>query len=96
MSQDSEKPLRLFVDPFAAWRQFALKTAEMIAASACAGAAQASAVRVAVIDTREPARAAALPPEMPEAVRAPKAKASALPASKARGRKKHKKRARRQ
>lgn len=105
MSQDSEKPLRLFVDPFAAWRQFALKTAEMIAASACAGAAQASAVRVAVIDNREPARAAALPTaaraaalptEMPEAVRAPKAKASALPASKARGRKKHKKRARRQ
>ena len=95
MSQDSEKPLRLFVDPFAAWRQFALKTAEMIAASAYAGAAQASAVRVAVIDNRESARPALPRSAMPEPVRAPKAKAPASPASKASGRKKYKKRARR-
>lgn len=52
MNQDQEKPLRLFVDPFAAWRELALKTAEMIAASAQAGAATASSVRVAVIDER--------------------------------------------
>ncbi len=52
MNRDQEKPLRLFVDPFAAWRELALKTAEMIAASAQAGAATASRVRVAVIDER--------------------------------------------
>lgn len=54
MSQDQEKPLRLFVDPFAAWRELAFKTAEMIAASAQAGVARASAVRVAVLDERPP------------------------------------------
>ena len=54
------RPLRLFVDPFAAWRELAFKTAEMIAASAHAGAVSASPVRVAVIDEREaPPRAAA-------------------------------------
>ena len=53
MSRDQDKPLRLFVDPFAAWRELAFKTAEMIAASAHAGAASASRrVRVAVIDER--------------------------------------------
>lgn len=54
MSQDREKPLRLFMDPFAAWRELALKTAQMIAASAQAGAARAARVRVAVI--KEPER----------------------------------------
>ena len=53
MSQDQGKPLRLFMDPFAAWRELALKTAQMIVASAQAGAAGASRVRVAVIDERE-------------------------------------------
>jgi hypothetical protein len=57
MSQDPPKPLRLFVDPFAAWRELAFKTAEMIAASAHAGAARVSAPRVAVIDERPPAPA---------------------------------------
>lgn len=52
MTRDERKPLRLFVDPFAAWREFALKTAEMIAASAQAGAASCRA-RVAVIDERD-------------------------------------------
>jgi len=54
MSQDQEKPLRLFVDPFAAWRELAFKTAEMIAASAHAGVARVSPPRVAVIDERPP------------------------------------------
>jgi hypothetical protein len=52
MTRDEGKPLRLFVDPFAAWRELAFKTAEMIAASVQAGAA-ASRARVAVIDQRE-------------------------------------------
>lgn len=54
MSQNPPKPLRLFVDPFAAWRELAFKTAEMIAASAHAGVARVSAPRVAVIDERPP------------------------------------------
>ena len=68
MSRDQGKPLRLFVDPFAAWRELALKTAEMIAASAQAGAASASRARVAAIDERPGAAAA-------ERARAPKANA---------------------
>ena len=52
MNPGSKTPLRLFVDPFAAWRQLALKTAEMITTSAYAGAARASALRVAVIEER--------------------------------------------
>ena len=59
MSQDQGKPLRLLVDPFAAWRELALKTAEMIVASAQAGAASASRVRVAAIDERTRAKATA-------------------------------------
>ena len=85
MSQDQRKPLRLFVDPFSAWRELAFKTAEMIAASAQAGAASARSVRVAVID--EPQRAA---PIAPPTVRAGK---RAQP--KAASKKKHKKRAKR-
>lgn len=81
MSQDQGKPLRLFVDPFAAWRELALKTAEMLAASAQAGAASATRVRVAVIDERQ------APVSAPVSAPAPAAKATAG--------KKHKKRARR-
>lgn len=61
MSRQSENPVRLFIDPFAAWRELALKTGEMILASAQAGAARASTVRVAVIDERQPAPPAARP-----------------------------------
>ena len=61
MSQDQGKPLRLFVDPFAAWRELAFKTAEMIAATAHAGAVSASSVRVAVIDERPRAAARQAP-----------------------------------
>jgi hypothetical protein len=74
MSQDQEKPLRLFVDPFAAWRELAFKTAEMIAASAQAGVARASGVargsstRVAVIGERPraPAPKAAIGKKKPK------------------------------
>lgn len=68
MSQDPRKPLRLFVDPFAAWRELAFKTAEMIAASAQAGAARVAAARVVVTD--EGQRTAA-----PKATPAPRATA---------------------
>lgn len=85
MSQDQDKPLRLFIDPFAAWRELALKTAEMIAASAQAGAASASGVRVAVIDERQSQPRSAPAARPPEHKHAPKAT----------GKKKHKKRAKR-
>lgn len=85
MSQDQGKPLRLFVDPFSAWRELAFKTAEMIVASAQAGAASARPVRVAVIGERQPAVPAA-PPAAARRKRAP---------AKAASRKKHKKRAKR-
>lgn len=68
MSQDQEKPLRLFMDPFAAWRELAFKTAQMIAASAQAGAARAAPVRVAVLEERErPAQRPAEPARPPKA-----------------------------
>ena len=86
MSQDQGKPLRLFVDPFAAWRELAFKTAEMIAASAHAGAASAYRVRVAVLDERPSA-----PPPVQPRTMAP-ARASAR---KVTTKKRNKKRARR-
>lgn len=82
MSERQEKPVRLFVDPFAAWRELAFKTAEMIAASAQAGAAAAPGVRVAAIDGRPPA---------PAARKAAKAPSEPARTSR-RARKKHKKR----
>jgi hypothetical protein len=85
MSQDQGKPLRLFIDPFSAWRELAFKTAEMIAASAQAGAASARSIRVAVIE--QPARA--------EPVAEPAAAAAKHAPAKAASRKKHKKRAKR-
>jgi hypothetical protein len=85
MSQDQGKPLRLFVDPFSAWRELAFKTAEMIAASAQAGAASARSIRVAVIE--QPARA--------EPVAQPAGAAAKHAPAKAASRKKHKKRAKR-
>jgi len=85
MTRDQGKPLRLFVDPFAAWRELAFKTAEMIAASVQAGAA-ASRSRVAVIDQREQPRHEQPRREQPERPR---------PRPKAAAKKKHKKRAKR-
>ena len=72
MEPHSEKPLRLFVNPFAIWTQLAFKTAEAMLASAHAAAVRANAPRVGVVPNAE-AHAAALP----------KAKAPGRQASKA-------------
>jgi len=73
---ESEKPLRLFVNPFAMWTQLALKTGEAMWASAHAAAVRANASadspRVAVIPTADApgpnAHAAAVQPAVgPEA-----------------------------
>jgi hypothetical protein len=61
MDPKSGKPLRLFVNPFTIWANFALKTGESMLASAQAAAARANAPRVAVIPTAEPVRQAAKP-----------------------------------
>lgn len=87
MSQDQGKPLRLFVDPFAAWRELAFKTAEMIAASAHAGAASASRMQVAVIDER--------PSAPPPVQRREKMAPARTSARKATTKKRHNKRAKR-
>jgi len=57
MDPHSEKPLRLFVDPFAIWTQLAFKTAEAMWASAHAAALRASAPRMAVIPTADARKA---------------------------------------
>lgn len=77
MNPGSKAPLRLFVDPFAAWRELALKTAEMITVSAYAGAAQASAPRVAVIDERDAMPSSAEARTMARPNRPPKRSATA-------------------
>lgn len=53
MDPESEKPLRLFVNPFTIWTDLAFKTAEAMWASAHAAAVQANAPRVAVIPTAD-------------------------------------------
>ena len=66
MDPESERPLRLFVNPFTMWTQLALKTGEAMWASAHAAAVRANSPRVAVIPTADapapkaPAPAAAL------------------------------------
>jgi hypothetical protein len=85
MDSKPEKPLRVFVNPFAVWTHLAFKTGEAIWASAHAAAVRANAPRVAVIPATEvPPRRA----ETPVAPRAPKAarhKARAKVRSKAKG-----------
>ena len=53
MDSRSEKPLRLFVNPFTIWTQLAFKTAEAMWATAHAAALRANAPRVAVIPTAD-------------------------------------------
>ncbi|MFL6570982.1 MAG: hypothetical protein ACJ8G4_04445 [Burkholderiales bacterium] len=53
MESESEKPLRLFVNPFAIWTQLAFKTAEAMWATAHAAALRVNAPRVAVIPTAD-------------------------------------------
>jgi hypothetical protein len=50
---ESEKPLRLFVNPFTMWTQLALKTGEAMWASAHAAAVRANSPRVSVIPTAD-------------------------------------------
>jgi hypothetical protein len=83
MDSKPEKPLRLFVNPFAIWTDLALKTGQAIWASAHAAVARSNmAPKVAVIPNAEAARhpkVAVLP-----AANAPrKARALARHASKA-------------
>jgi hypothetical protein len=75
MDPKSEKPLRLFVNPFAIWTDLAFKTGQVMWATAHAAALRANAPKVAVIPTadapvpkpqapaNEPLRAAAKPVE---------------------------------
>jgi hypothetical protein len=75
MDPESEKPLRLFVNPFALWTQLALKTGEAMWASAHAAAVRTNSPRVAVIPTADaPAPKAQAPAEQHAAtLRQPKA-----------------------
>jgi hypothetical protein len=50
MNRDSEKPLRLFVNPFAAWTGLAFKTGEMLLAATQMAISGAAAGRVAPSD----------------------------------------------
>jgi hypothetical protein len=62
MNPESEKPLRLFVNPFALWTQFAFKTSEVLWAAMRTGAERADAPKVAVIPAADaPARKADTP-----------------------------------
>ncbi len=61
MDPKSEKPLRLFVNPFTIWTDLAFKTAEAMWASAHVAAMRANAPRVAVIPTAD------APPLKPQA-----------------------------
>jgi hypothetical protein len=62
MGPKSEKPLRLFVNPFTIWTQLAFKTGEAMLASAHAAAVRAKAPKVAVLPTADaPPRKAQAP-----------------------------------
>jgi hypothetical protein len=62
MNPKSEKPLRLFVNPFTIWTQLAFKTGEAMLSSAHAAAVRANAPKVAVIPTADaPPRKAQAP-----------------------------------
>src|SRR5688572_13831745 len=58
MDPETDKRLRLFVNPFAIWTELAFKTGEAMLASAHVAALRANAPRVAVIPTAD-----APPPE---------------------------------
>jgi hypothetical protein len=68
MDQESEKRLRLFVNPFTIWTQLAFKTGEAMLATAHVAALRASAPKVAVIPTAD-----APPPKETRDVPPPKA-----------------------
>lgn len=60
MDPHSEKPLRLFVNPFTIWTQLAFKTAEAMWARAHVAALRANAPRVAAIPNADAPRKAQL------------------------------------
>jgi len=80
MDPKSDKPLRLFVNPFTIWSELALKTGEAMLASVHAAALGANRPKVAVIPTAD-----APPPqvEAPKVVDAPKVEAPKVEAPKA-------------
>jgi len=84
MDPESERPLRLFVNPFTMWTQLALKTGEAMWATAHAAAVRANAPtnspRVAVIPTEE------APAAKPAEAMVASAHAAALRKAKAPGR----------
>ena len=53
MDSESEKPLRLFVNPFTLWTNLAFKTGEALLATAHAAAVRANAPKVAVVPTAD-------------------------------------------
>jgi hypothetical protein len=91
MNRDSEKPLRLFVNPFAAWTGLAFKTGEMLLAATQMAVSGAAAGRVAPVAENDHAPR----PAPPQSAKASKRVAS-KPASSARtsANRKRKKRAR--
>ena len=58
MNSKPEKPLRLFVNPFAIWTGLAFRTGEAMLASVHAAAARANAPRAAVIPAADAPKAA--------------------------------------
>lgn len=91
MHPKSGKPLRLFVNPFAIWTNFALKTGESIWASTHAAAVRANAPKVAVIPTADVPRPKAAKPVK----QASKAARLTAPRAKVRSKAKAKRRAKR-
>ena len=76
MDPKSEKPLRLFVNPFAIWTDLALKTAEAMWSSAHVAVVRANNLKVGVIPTAD-----APAPKLQAAANSPEAKpAEAKPA----------------
>ena len=56
MDPEYEKPLRLFLSPFAIWTNLALKTGQAMLATAHTAALRANAPKVAVIPTADAPR----------------------------------------
>jgi hypothetical protein len=76
MDQESQKPLRLFVNPFSLWSELALKTGEAMLASVHAAALGANRPTVGIIPTSDapPPKVEAPKIEAPNEVEAPKRK----------------------
>lgn len=84
MTPESEKPLRLFVNPFAVWTQLAFKTGEALLASAHAAAVQANSPKVAVIPAADAPAPKASPPRKAKAPQRQASKAARFKTTRAR------------